>query len=64
MANDLKFGKFIYYIASMNKSYKTQDEFQERMERWAIVDDYIDEVNAYDSGFTHTAAHNQFSDWT
>ena len=35
-----------------------------RMARWEFVDDYINEVNAFDSGYTHTAAHNQFSDWT
>ena len=35
-----------------------------RMTRWERVDDYINEVNEFNSGFTHTAAHNQFSDWT
>ena len=34
------------------------------MARWEVVDDYINEVNAFNSGYTHTAAHNQFSDWT
>ena len=63
-AKNFKFGNFIYYIASENKSYKTQEEFQMRMARWELVDDYINEVNAFDSGYTHTAAHNQFSDWT
>ena len=28
-----------------------------------MVDDYINEVNAPNSGYTHTAGHNQFSDW-
>ena len=64
MASDLKFGNFIYYIATQNKSYKTQEEFQMRMARWEMVEDYVNEVNAFNSGFTHTAAHNQFSDWT
>jgi C1A family cysteine protease len=60
----LTFGKFIYYLASQNKSYKTREEFEVRLARWEMVDNYISEVNDFNSGFTHTAAHNQFSDWT
>ena len=55
---------FMYYVARWNKSYSKQSEFRERFERWSVVDAYIEEVNAPNSGYTHTAGHNEFSDWT
>ena len=56
--------EFMKYIARWNKSYGTREEYNARMERWREVDAFIKEVNAPDSEYTHTAAHNKFSDWS
>jgi hypothetical protein len=59
--NDFKFMKF---IATHNKNYATLEEYAIRFGRFVEMDKYIEEVNAPNSGFTHTAGHNKFSDWT
>lgn len=52
------------WISKHNKVYSTVEEYTARFHRWLEVDAFIDENNHPDSGETHTAAHNNFSDWT
>merc|ERR1712195_470372 len=52
------------FIAMMNKSYATREEYTVRLARFLYADAHIKKVNAPNSGYTHTAAHNKFSDWT
>ena len=56
--------EFMSFIAKMNKSYATREEYTVRLARFMYADAHIKKVNAPYSGFTHTAAHNKFSDWT
>jgi len=56
--------EFMKYIATWNKSYGTREEFKLRLAEYLRMDDFINEVNAPDSEYKHTAAHNKFSDWT
>merc|ERR1712166_146400 len=63
MGNQNEF-KFMKYIAEHNKNYGTIEEYTARFNRFAEMDKYIEEVNAPNSGSTHTAGHNKFSDWT
>jgi hypothetical protein len=55
---------FVKYIAEFNKSYGTRAEFNARLARFIEVDAFVKEVNAEGSEYTHTAAHNKFSDFT
>ena len=55
---------FMKYVADFNKSYGTREEFNSRMARWIEVDAFVREVNAPGSEYTHTAAHNKFSDFS
>lgn len=55
---------FMKYIAKHNKSYDTREEYQFRLERFIETDKFVQEVNEPNSEYTHTAAHNKFSDWT
>lgn len=55
---------FMQFITKHNKSYLTIEEFAMRFENWLEVDAFIEEVNAPDSEYTHTAGHNKMSDWT
>lgn len=52
------------YIARHNKNYGTREEYTARLARFVEMDKFITEVNAPNSGYTHTAGHNKFSDWT
>jgi len=56
--------EFMKYIAKWNKSYVTREEFKARLGEYLRIDEFIKEVNAPDSKYSHTAAHNKFSDWT
>ena len=56
--------RFMQWMATHNKSYLDVSEYQLRHEIWLIMDEFVKEVNAEDSPYTHTAAHNEFSDWT
>jgi len=56
--------EFMKWIAKHNKSYGTREEFRFRLAEWKKVDDFIKEVNAPDSEYTHTASHNHLSDFT
>jgi hypothetical protein len=55
---------FMKWISKHNRSYGTREEFMVRLERFLHNDAYIKKVNAPDSGYTHRAAHNKFSDYT
>jgi len=65
-ATEMKQSEFAFmkYIAKHNKNYGTREEYTARMARFVAMDEFINKVNAPDSEHTHTAAHNQFSDWT
>jgi len=52
------------YLAEHNKSYATHYEYAFRMAQFYDTDSFIRKINAPDSGYTHTAGHNKFSDWT
>jgi len=56
--------RFMEYVAKHNKAYKTVEEFNMRFENYMAIDAEIEAINHPDSGETHTAAHNKFSDWT
>ena len=45
------------------KSYGTKDEFEFRMNLFALRDQQIEDWNA-DPSKTHKLSHNKFSDWT
>ena len=55
---------FMQCITKHNKSYATLEEFAMRFENWLEIDAFIEEVNAEDSEYTHTAGHNRMSDFT
>lgn len=52
------------WISEHNKVYNTVEEYTARFHRWLEVDAFVKEINHPDSGETHTAGHNKFSDWT
>lgn len=52
------------WMSKHNKNYTDVTEYQLRHEIWLIMDEFVTEVNSKDSAYTHTAAHNEFSDWT
>jgi hypothetical protein len=56
--------KFMNFIAKWGKAYNTMEEYNSRFANWKRIDDFINENNHPDSGETHTAGHNKFSDWT
>ena len=56
--------EFMKYVAKWNKSYATVEEFKHRLAQYMRLDAFIEEVNAPGSDYTHTAAHNKFSDYT
>jgi hypothetical protein len=56
--------EFMKYIARHNKNYGTVEEYNARLNRFLETDAFINEVNAPNSEYTHTAGHNKFSDWT
>ena len=56
--------KFMQYIAKHNKAYSSVEEFNMRFENFMAIDAEIEAINHPDSGETHTAAHNKFSDYT
>jgi hypothetical protein len=56
--------EFMKFVAKWNKSYATVEEFKFRLEQYMRVNAFIEEVNRPGSDYTHTAAHNKFSDWT
>lgn len=56
--------EFMEWIAQHGRSYGTRSEFEFRLARWLEADEFIKEVNALDSGYTHTAGHNHLSDFT
>merc|ERR1719198_1753615 len=56
--------EFMHWIAKWNKSYGTREEYRLRLAEWLKVDEFVKEVNAPDSEYTHTATHNHFSDFT
>ena len=56
--------EFMKYVAKWNKSYATVEEFKHRLAQYMRLDAFIEEVNAPGSDYTHTAAHNKFSDFT
>ena len=51
------------YVAEFGKVRNDIGEFEARMANFATVDAFIKEHNS-ESSHTHTAGHNQFSDWT
>jgi len=55
---------FMRWIAKHNRSYATREEYNVRLARFIEVDAYVKMVNAPNSGYTHTAGHNKFSDYT
>merc|ERR1711957_74802 len=65
-ATEMKQSEFAFmkYIAKHNKNYGTREEYTARLASYLKMDKFINEVNAPNSEHTHTAAHNQFSDWT
>ena len=57
-----EFLQFIDYVAKFNKTYETVEDFDFRKEQWLKTHAFIQENN--NSGATHTAGHNKFSDWS
>lgn len=55
---------FMHWIAKNNKSYATREEYMVRLARFLVVDAHIKMVNAPNSGYSHRAGHNKFSDYT
>ena len=55
---------FMKWIAKYNRSYATIEEYNFRLARFLAADAYIKMVNAPNSGYSHTAGHNKFSDYT
>lgn len=56
--------EFMQWITKYNKNYTTVEEWALRLERFLFADAHIKMVNAPNSGYTHTAGHNFFSDFT
>jgi len=56
--------EFVMWMSRYNKAYTTLAEFNERYGHWAVIDKFVNEVNEPGSGYTHTARHNKFSDWS
>jgi len=56
--------EFMHWVSHNGRSYGTNEEFKFRFEQWMEVDKFVKEVNAPGSGYTHTAGHNKFSDFT
>ncbi len=56
--------RFMNYVAKFNKNIASAEEYEMRFANWLKIDAYIEKVNAPGSEYTHTAAHNKFSDWT
>ena len=54
---------YMKYIAEFGKVSNDVEEFNARMGNFAAVDAFIEEQNSK-SDATHTAGHNQFSDWS
>jgi C1A family cysteine protease len=56
--------EFMQWAAKHGRNYTTVQEFQTRMATWLEMNEFILAINHPDSGFSHTAGHNKFSDWT
>ena len=64
---------YMAYLAKLNKSYNTQEEFNKRLASWIKTETFITEWNENHISkhtewqptmqHTHTVAHNKFSDW-
>jgi hypothetical protein len=61
IANEIEFMNF---IAKHSKNYSSVEEYNFRLDRYLEIDSFIKKNNDPSSRETHTAAHNQFSDWT
>jgi serine/threonine-protein kinase RIO1 len=53
---------FMKFVAEHGKSYGTVEEYKFRMQQFERTDKYIQEHRSTKQ--THTAGHNQMSDWT
>jgi hypothetical protein len=53
---------FFGYITEFGKSYSTVEQFEMRLENFAVRHSLIESHNATESSFK--LGHNQFSDWT
>jgi hypothetical protein len=58
MAEQANEFEFMNFIAKYSKSYLNLAEYNFRIARYLEIDAFINEINAPDSGETHTAAHN------
>lgn len=61
--DELNASRFSHYMNNYGKSYGTKDEFEFRMNLFALRDQQIEDWNA-DPSKTHKLSHNKFSDWT
>jgi hypothetical protein len=52
------------YVVRYSKNYGTRMEFTEHLNRFLEMDAYIEMVNSPESGYSHKAGHNLFSDWS
>jgi len=53
--------RFIEFLAKHGKSYKSSEEFDQRLNRWMHVDAEIEKLNASEQSSTH--GHNYLSDY-
>lgn len=52
------------WVAKHGRNYPTVREWEHRFATWLNMDAFIKNNNHPDSGETHIAGHNKFSDWT
>ena len=52
------------YLAKYSKSYKSKHEYVSSLKNFLSMDKYIDTINKPGSGYSHTAGHNKYSDWS
>ena len=62
-ASNLYEADFVAYLAQHGKSYKTVEEFQDRLALYVRTELSLQEIRA-NSDHTFTVKHNIFSDWT
>ena len=53
----------MHYLSKQNKSYRSVEEFNMRLENFIAIDQFIEEWNSQEDK-THTAGHNFLSDWS
>jgi hypothetical protein len=54
---------FLSYITKFGKSYKSIEEYEQRLRNFAVKDALIKQ-HSQEEGHTYTVGHNHMSDWS